>query len=95
MLTPAPHVRHAACEQGTALLDMRRGVWLMLDPQASLIWTAVTVRGDVTGLADETADLYGQDPRAVARQIACFVDELVDARVLVDTERPCRRRRWR
>ncbi|WP_282698095.1 PqqD family protein [Streptomyces sp. CC208A] len=95
MLTPAPHVHHATGPYGTAVLDVRRGAWLMLDPDAAKIWHAVTVRGGTVGLADEIAVPTGQDPRAVDSQIAGFVDQMVAAGVLVDTGRPRPRRWWR
>lgn len=95
MLTPASHVHHATGPYGTAVLDVRRGRWLMLDPDASKIWHAVTVRGGTGGLADEIAIPTGQDPQAVGEQIAAFVDELVATGVLVDTDRPPRGRWWR
>ncbi|MGI5341124.1 hypothetical protein ACQEVS_28860 [Streptomyces sp. CA-181903] len=94
MLTPAPHVHHAAGPHGTAVLDVRRGRWLMLDADAAKIWHAVTVRGDTAGLADEIAVPAGQDPLAVAEQIAVFVSGLLAAGVLIETTRPARRRRW-
>ncbi|MFB7955839.1 hypothetical protein [Streptomyces sp. NPDC056045] len=94
MLTPAPHVRHATGPYGTAVLDIRRGAWLMLDVDASKIWHAVTVRGGTTGLADEIAVPTGQDPQAVGEQITAFVNELLAVGVLVDANRPVRRRRW-
>ncbi|MFD7284095.1 PqqD family protein [Streptomyces sp. NPDC059862] len=95
MLIPAPHVHHATGPSGTAVLDVRRGAWLMLDPDASKIWHAITVRGGTAGLADEIAVPTGQDPQAVGGQIDTFVDELVVAGVLVDTDRPRRvHRRW-
>lgn len=95
MLTPAPHVHHAAGWYGTAVLDIRRGAWLMLDPDAARIWHAVTVRGGTAGLADEIAVPSGQDPQAVGEQIIAFVDQLLAVGVLVDTVRPARRtRRW-
>ncbi|MDH2393938.1 PqqD family protein [Streptomyces sp. HNM0663] len=96
MLTPAPHVHQATGPYGTAVLDIRRGTWLMLDPEASKIWHAVTVRGGTAGLADEIAVPTGQDPRTVGEQITAFVDNLVAAGVLGGTARPTRRRRrWR
>ncbi|MEW2579991.1 hypothetical protein [Streptomyces syringium] len=95
MLTPAPHIHHAASQHGTAVLDVRRGAWLMLDTDASRIWHAITVRGGTPGLADEIAIPASQDPQQVSGQIAAFVDELVAVGVLVDTDRPRRvRRRW-
>ncbi|MFF5333235.1 hypothetical protein [Streptomyces sp. NPDC013181] len=91
MLTPAPHVHHAAGLYGTAVLDIRRGAWLMLDPDAARIWHAVTVGGGTAGLAVPS----GQDPQVVGEQITAFVDRLLAAGVLVDTARPARRtRRW-
>ncbi len=96
MLIPAPHVHHATSEHGTAVLDVRRGQWLMLDTDASRIWHALTIRGGTTGLADEIAVPTGQDPQTVGEQIAAFVGELVATGVLVDTDRPLRQRRcWR
>ncbi|EPH45342.1 PqqD family protein [Streptomyces aurantiacus] len=92
MLTPADHIHHATDQYGTAVLDTRRGTWLMLDGDASRIWQAITVRGGTAGLADEIAVPTGQDPRTIGGRIAAFVDELVDADVLIDTDR--RRRRW-
>ncbi|MEU6965478.1 PqqD family protein [Streptomyces chrestomyceticus] len=95
MLTPAPHVHHATSEHGTAVLDVRRGAWLMLDTDASRIWHAITVRGGTRGLAEEIAIPAGQDPQQVSGRIAAFVDELVAVGVLGDTDRPRRRRWWR
>ncbi|MGR3932991.1 PqqD family protein [Streptomyces sp. BRA346] len=95
MLTPADHIHHATGPDGTAVLDVKRETWLMLDKDASRIWHAITVRGGITGLADEIAIPTGQDPQQVSSQIAAFVDELVAGGVLVDTDRPRRvRRRW-
>lgn len=94
MLTPARHIHHATSSYGTAVLDARRGKWLMLDPDASRIWHAITVRGGVVGLAAEIAVPAGQDPKVVNDQITAFVDELVTAGVLVDTNRPRRAWRW-
>ncbi|GGU40482.1 PqqD family protein [Streptomyces violascens] len=95
MLTPASHVHYAAGPYGTAVLDVRRGAWLMLDADAAKIWHAVTVRGGTAGLADEVAIPTGQDPQVVGEQIAVFVDHLVATGVLVDTARSPRRRWWR
>ncbi|MFI9081923.1 PqqD family protein [Streptomyces sioyaensis] len=95
MLIPARHVHHNTGPDGTAVLDVRRETWLMLDQDASQIWHAITVRGGIAGLADEIAIPTGQDPQQASGQIAAFVDELVAAGVLVDTDRPQRaRRRW-
>lgn len=95
MLTPADHIHHATSPHGTAVLDVRRGTWLMLDPHASRIWHAITVHGGTTGLADEIAIPTGQDPQQVSSQITAFVGQLVATGVLVDTDRPQRaRRRW-
>ncbi|KOT52701.1 MULTISPECIES: PqqD family protein [Streptomyces] len=88
MLTPAGHIHHATGSQGTAVLDVRRGRWLMLDVDASRIWRAVTVRGGTAGLADEIAVPTGQDPAQVSAQITAFLEEMVAAGVLIDTGRP-------
>ncbi|MEU7161436.1 PqqD family protein [Streptomyces chrestomyceticus] len=95
MLTPAGHIHHATGPQGTAVLDVRRGRWLMLDADASRIWRAVTVRGGTAGLADEIAVPTGQDPQKVGGRITAFLDELVAAGVLIDTARPRRAQRGR
>ncbi|MCX4902552.1 hypothetical protein [Streptomyces sp. NBC_00892] len=97
VLIPAPHIHHATSQHGTAVLDVRRGQWLMLDTDASRIWHAVTIRGTTTGLADEIAVPAGQDPQAVHGQITAFVDDLTATGVLIDTDWPPRRRRrwWR
>lgn len=97
MLIPARHIHHNTGPHGTAVIDVRRETWLMLDQDASRIWHAVTVRGGTAGLADEIAIPTGQDPQQVSGHIAAFVDELVAADVLVDTDQPrrARRRRWR
>ncbi|MFD7893668.1 PqqD family protein [Streptomyces sp. NPDC059568] len=95
MLIPARHVHHNTGPDGTAVIDVKRETWLMLDQDASRIWHAITVRGGTAGLAEEIAIPTGQDPQQVSSQIAAFVDELVAAGVLVDTARPRRaRRRW-
>ncbi|MFK0120113.1 hypothetical protein [Streptomyces sp. NPDC090994] len=95
MLTPAPHIAHAGGPHGTAVLDIRRATWLMFDADASVIWHAITVRGGIEGLADEIAVPAGQNPQAVDCHIRSFVDELLAAGVLIDTDRPRSRRRWR
>ncbi|CAL9410642.1 PqqD family protein [Streptomyces sp. enrichment culture] len=95
MLTPAPHIHHATGKHGTAVLDVRQGAWLMLDPDASKIWRAITLWGSIAALADEIAVLTGQTPQAVHGQIAAFVDGLVATGVLVDTDDcPPQRKRW-
>ncbi|GAA3084116.1 hypothetical protein GCM10020000_82980 [Streptomyces olivoverticillatus] len=95
MLIPARHVHHNTGPDGTAVIDVKRETWLMLDQDASRIWHAITVRGGTAGLADEVAIPTGQDPQQVSGQIVAFVGELVAAGVLVDTDRPRRaRRRW-
>ncbi|MET9290612.1 PqqD family protein [Streptomyces sp. NPDC003077] len=97
MLTPAPSVHYATGPHGTAVLDVRRARWLMLDEDASRIWHAVAARGSTAGLAEEIAVQTGQDPRAVSGRITAFVDELVAAGVLLDTDRlqKARKRWWR
>lgn len=95
MLIPARHVHHSTGPHGTAVIDVRRETWLMLNQDASHIWRAITVRGDTTGVADEIAIRTGQDRQQVGNQITAFVAELVAAGVLIDTDRPRRaRRRW-
>ncbi|MGA4846627.1 PqqD family protein [Streptomyces sp. G5(2025)] len=95
MLIPARHIHHNTGPDGTAVIDVRRETWLMLDQDASRIWHAITVRGSTAGLADEITIPPGQDPQQVGGQIAAFVEELVAAGVLVDTDRPRRvRQRW-
>ncbi|WP_144387159.1 hypothetical protein [Streptomyces sp. SAJ15] len=49
------------------------------------------MRGGTAGLADEIALPAGQDPEAVEGRITAFVEHLVAAGVLVDTDRPARR----
>ncbi|MFC7989491.1 hypothetical protein ACFUV2_09320 [Streptomyces pilosus] len=87
MLTPADHIHHATGPHGTAVLDLRRGAWMMLGPHVLRVWHAATVRGSTPGLTDEIAIPTGQDPQAVSGQINAFVDELVTAGVLVGTTR--------
>ncbi|MEV4741610.1 PqqD family protein [Streptomyces sp. NPDC049555] len=94
MLIPARHIHYATGPHGTAILDIRRAAWLMLDADASHIWHALTTRSDAAGLADEIAAPTGHDPRELRTQITAFINELVDAGVLEDTDRPRRRRRW-
>jgi len=95
MLTPAPHIHHAASRHGTAMLDLRKGTWRFLDPDASRIWHAVTIRGTTAGLADEIAIPAGQDPQAVGVEITAFVGRLLTDGVLIDTNHPRRaRHRW-
>ncbi|MEU5690123.1 hypothetical protein DEJ48_39135 [Streptomyces venezuelae] len=88
MLSPAPHIHHATGAHGTAVLDVRRGAWLMLDQDASKIWHALTVRGGTAGLADELAVPTGQGPQAIEDEIAQFVDGLTASGVLIDTNQP-------
>lgn len=95
MLTPARHVHHATSAHGTVVLDVRRRQWHMLDEDASRIWHALAVRGGTAGLAEEIAIPTGQDLQTVDGQISAFVGELLAVGVLVDTDRPRRRRWWR
>ncbi|KAB7833683.1 PqqD family protein [Streptomyces mobaraensis] len=92
MLIPAPRVHHATGPHGTAVLDIRRGKWLMLDPDATKIWRTVTARGSTIGLADEIAVPTGQDPQVVGERITVFVGALLAAGILIDTARPARRK---
>ncbi|EST18514.1 hypothetical protein [Streptomyces roseochromogenus] len=62
----------------------------MLDPDASKIWHAITIRGGTVGLADEIAIPTGQNPQAVHGQIVAFVDALVATGVLFSARLPHR-----
>ncbi|MFF2954971.1 PqqD family protein [Kitasatospora sp. NPDC057965] len=96
MLTIARHVRHAAIDGRTAILDIRAGRWVMLDPAASLIWQALALRGGTDGLAEEIAAPRGADPAALAPAIDRTVAALLARGLLTDTTRtPARRPWWR
>lgn len=95
MLTSAPHTHYATGPHGTAILDVRRGTWMMLDPDASKIWHAITMRGGTAELADEIAVPAGLDAQAVGEQITAFIDQPVSDGVLIDTDRSRCRGWWR
>ncbi|MFF4409782.1 lasso peptide biosynthesis B2 protein [Streptomyces sp. NPDC001404] len=84
MLTTPPGVHHASCCEGTAILDLRYGQWVMLDPDASRIWQAVIARGTTDGLAREIAAWCGMDEAVVAPAIAGTVEHLVARGLLTD-----------
>ncbi|MEU3566838.1 PqqD family protein [Kitasatospora sp. NPDC036755] len=96
MLSPAPHVRHATTGGRTAILDVRAGSWVMLNPAASRIWQAIVHRGGLEGLADEIAVPIGADPAVVQQRITAAVAGLVERGLLADPGTPPSRRRcWR
>ncbi|MFF8769103.1 PqqD family peptide modification chaperone [Kitasatospora sp. NPDC015120] len=97
MLTVPAYVRHAGVDGRTAILDLRAGRWVMLDPAASLIWQALVLRGGTDGLAEEIAAPRGADPAALAPAIDRTVAALLARGLLADTTRPPARRRpwWR
>ncbi|MER8100984.1 PqqD family protein [Kitasatospora sp. NPDC094016] len=94
MLTVTPHVRHATVGGRTAILDVRVGRWVMLDPAASRIWQAIVHRGGTEGLAEEIAVPVGADPAAVREKIAAALVGMVERGLLTDLNRPLPRRPW-
>lgn len=93
-MSVGPDVHHATSAEGTAILDTRTGRWLMLDPDASRIWRAITVRGTVDGLADEIAIPAGADPAAVQHQITQFLKQMTASGLLVE-DSPKLKTRWK
>ncbi|MFE4973512.1 PqqD family protein [Kitasatospora sp. NPDC056651] len=94
VLSAAPHVRHATIGGRTAILDIRTGNWVMLNPAASRIWQAIVHRGGVEGLADEIAIELGADPAVVRQRIAAAISGMVERGLFTDPSTPPPRRRW-
>lgn len=84
MLTTPAGVHHASCGEGTAILDVRSGHWVMLDPDASRIWQTVITRGSTDGVAQEVAAWCGTDEAAVAPTISETVEHLVARGLLTE-----------
>ncbi|MGA5135118.1 lasso peptide biosynthesis B2 protein [Streptomyces olivoreticuli] len=87
MLTTPEGVHHASCCEGTAILDIRSGRWVMLDVDASRVWQTVIARGTTDGLAREIAAWCGMDETVVAPAIAETVEHLVARGLLTDSPR--------
>ncbi|MEU2872998.1 lasso peptide biosynthesis B2 protein [Streptomyces olivoreticuli] len=84
MLTTPEGVYHASCCEGTAILDVRSGRWVMLDADASRIWQTVIARGTTDGLVRGVAAWCGTDEAAVAPAVASMVEQLVARGLLTD-----------
>ncbi|RST17397.1 hypothetical protein EF908_34405 [Streptomyces sp. WAC04770] len=98
MLSVPGHVHYAACDGGTAVLDLREGRWHMFTGLGEQIWHRAVTYGSTSGLPEQIAIPAGIDPGALRSGVDTFVVELISTGLLLDdTARPAppRRRFWR
>ncbi|PNE43466.1 hypothetical protein [Streptomyces noursei] len=95
MLIPAPHVHWRRCAGGgTAVLDLGSWQCHMFHGNGARVWDAITLRGDLSGLAEEIAIPAGADVASVRESIDAYAESLCAMGLLVDPAVPRRRRWW-
>ena len=71
-----PHVQFTQVEGDYVLMDLKKGVYLGLDPVASRIWRSLADHGDVTRAADELCEEFEVEPEQARADIESWIGEL-------------------
>jgi hypothetical protein len=72
----APHVEAARVEGDYVLMDLKRGIYLGLDPVASRIWQSLAEHGDVARAAAELCEDFDVEPGQALADIEGWIAEL-------------------
>ena len=81
-LTPAKHVVSTMHGTRTVLLDSRSGRYFGLDEVGSRIWTLAQAGYSPSTIADKLAQEYDAPPERLQRDVAHFINELRESRLL-------------
>ena len=77
--------RRPASKSNYVLMDMKRGVYLGLDPVASRIWQSLSEHGDVARAAAELCEDFDVEPERALTDVESWVRELLEEKGLVVT----------
>ncbi|MFJ8746690.1 PqqD family peptide modification chaperone [Embleya sp. NPDC127516] len=88
----APHV---VCEHGAALVDMRAGDLVFLNPSAGRVLAHLAAGIDTTVIATRIGDATGAPADVVERDVRALVDALARRGLLGETNTPSVRRNRR
>jgi hypothetical protein len=72
----APKVQYTKVEGDYVLMDMKRGVYLGLDPVASRIWESLAEHGDLERAAAELCEHFEVEPGQALADVESWVAEL-------------------
>jgi hypothetical protein len=72
----APQVESARVEGDYVLMDLKRGVYVGLDPVASRIWQSLCEHGDIARAAEELCESFDVEPERALADIETWVGEL-------------------
>ncbi|MFI6587455.1 PqqD family protein [Embleya sp. NPDC050493] len=76
---------HVVCEHGAALVDLRAGDLVFLNPTAGRILADLATGADTTTIATRIAQATGASQPAVDRDVRVLVDALTRRGLLEDT----------
>ncbi|MFI6986693.1 PqqD family protein [Embleya sp. NPDC050154] len=94
-VTPAPGVHWTCTDRGGAILNLRTGRWLLLDPAAARLWQHLADGVHPDTLAESLAVEHGVARERVDADIAAFTDRARAHALLADESPPARRPRRR
>lgn len=72
----AAHVQATRVEGDYVLMDLKRGVYLGLDPVASRIWQSLSEHGDVARAVEELCRSYAVEPAQALADVETWIAEL-------------------
>lgn len=72
----SPQVQYTRVEGDYVLMDMRRGVYLGLDPVASRIWQSLAEHGDPEKAAEELCEEFEVERAQALADIESWIREL-------------------
>lgn len=76
------HLRTIANQDGTAILDMKRGTISTLNPTGAFIWEALGRGETIEAITDSLARQTGEQLGVVRRDVRVFIDELKEQHML-------------
>ncbi len=79
----APHVQATRVEGDFVLMDLKRGIYLGLDPVASHIWQSLADHGDPRQAAEELCRDYAVEPEVALADVEAWIDELLEKGLLL------------
>jgi Coenzyme PQQ synthesis protein D (PqqD) len=82
-VVPSADVPHERVDDEVIVINLLTGTYFSLREAAADVWTMLTDGADLDGVAAALAEAHGLDQAAVHSDVACFVDALVDAGLLV------------
>ena len=72
----ASHVQATRVEGDYVLMDLKRGVYLGLDPVASRIWQSLSEHGDVARAVEDLCQSYSVEPDRAQADVEAWIAQL-------------------